>query len=60
MAGTGSTYFSKDCFRGSSELVGTGSTFFPADYFGGSSDGLFKDQFLLDLRSFLVLVLGSN
>ncbi len=34
--------------------------FFPADCFGGSSDGLFRDRFLLDLRSFLALVLGSN
>ncbi len=34
--------------------------YFPADCFGGSSDGLFRDQFLLDFRSFLVLVLGSN
>ncbi len=26
--------------------------YFPADCFGGSSEGLFRDRFLLDLRSF--------
>ncbi len=34
--------------------------YFLADCFGGSSDGLFRDRFLLDLRSFFGARLGSN